>query len=556
MLNHLRQKLRPGLRGMSDIHDLTGSPALKKLGIITQKVYRNLSVPEYYEISMIRGPSNPQTRRTLISNTGAMCAYSASATGRTPKAKRIVKDETTEKSVWWGNVNMPLDPSGWDFNYQRAVDYFNNRPYLYVVDGYVGWDPKYRLRVRIVCTRAYHALFMNNMLIRPTVEELKTDFDNIDYTVLNAGEFYADPHVPGIDSQTSIAVNLQKKQMVILGSQYAGEMKKGLFSVCQYVYPEQGAVTLHASANEGPKGDTTLLFGLSGTGKTTLSADPTRQLLGDDEHVWTNEGIFNIEGGCYAKAINLRKEKEPEIYDAIKFGTVLENICFHPGTRDVNYDDASITENTRVSYPLDYIPNVKMPAIGGHPKNIIFLTCDAYGVLPPVAKLTSEQAMYHFMSGYTAKVAGTEIGIKEPQPTFSACFGEAFLTRHPSLYAKMLADKMKQHGGDCWLVNTGWTGGKYGVGNRMDLKLTRKLIDAIHSGETAKAPTRELPVFGLRVPESCSDFPSEVLFPKNTWSDKKDYDETLKKLGEAFRKNFEKYEDVSSPEIKRAGPQL
>lgn len=556
MFQRVACKLRSNARSFSNIHDFTDNPAMKKLGIFNRKIYRNLSVPEYYEISFIQGPSNPKTRRTSISSTGAMCAYSAHATGRTPKAKRIVRDETSEKNVWWGSVNIPLTPQSWELNHQRAIDYFNNKQYLYVVDGYAGWDPKYRLKVRVVCTRAYHALFMNNMLIRPTEEELKSDFDNVDYHILNAGEFYADPHVPGVDSQTSVTVNLKEKKMVILGSQYAGEMKKGLFSICHYIYPEQNIVSLHASANEGAKGDTTLLFGLSGTGKTTLSADPHRQLIGDDEHVWTHDGIFNIEGGCYAKAINLRREKEPEIFDAIRFGSILENVNFYPGTRNVNYDDASLTENTRASYPLDYIPNVKLPAVGGHPKNVIFLTCDAYGVLPPVSKLTPEQTMYHFIAGYTAKVAGTEIGVKEPQPTFSACFGEAFLTRHPSVYAELLAKKLKEHKTDCWLINTGWTGGKYGVGHRMSLKDTRKIIDAIHSGDLARASTKSLPVFGLHVPETCPGVDPNILWPKNTWADKADYDATLKVLADAFVKNFTKYEDVASAEIKQAGPQL
>ena len=537
-------------------HDFTGNTAMKKLGIINRQIYRNLLVPEYYELCLGKEPANPLTRATAMSSNGALCAYSAYATGRSPKEKRVVEEETSKDKIWWGDVNMPISESSWEINLQRAIDYFNNRPYLYVVDGYAGWDPDYRFRVRVVTTRAYHALFMHNMLIRPTEEELANDFDDVDYHILNAGEFPADPHTPGVSTQTSVNVNLKEKKMVILGTQYAGEMKKGLFGICHYELPQKGVVSLHASANEGPKGDTTLLFGLSGTGKTTLSADPHRRLIGDDEHCWSDKGIFNIEGGCYAKCINLNREKEPEIYDAIKFGSILENIMFYPNTRDVNFQDVSITENTRVSYPLEYIPNVKIPAVGGHPKNVIFLTCDAYGVLPPVSKLTPEQTMYHFISGYTAKVAGTEIGIIDPVPTFSACFGEAFLPLHPSVYAEMLAEKLRKHGAQTWLINTGWSGGKFGVGKRMDLKITRAILDAIHEGKLDNVPTKQLPVFGLHVPETCEGVPDEILWPKNTWTDKEDYDKNLNKLAESFVKNFKKYEKEASKDIKEAGPKL
>lgn len=540
----------------SVVHDFTGNTAMRSLGIINRHIYRNLKVPEYYELCLRKVPSDPTTRLTTISSSGAMCAYSSKATGRSPKDKRIVEEDFSKNDIWWGKVNIPLPPTTWEINRQRAIDYLNNCPYLYVVDGYAGWDRRYRMKIRVITTRAYHALFMNNMLIRPTVEELANDFDNVDFHILNAGEFPADKNAPGVGSSTSVNVNLKDRMMVILGTQYAGEMKKGVFGVCHYFMPKQGVVSLHASANEGPKGDTTLLFGLSGTGKTTLSADPTRRLIGDDEHCWSDSGIFNIEGGCYAKCINLSQETEPEIFNAIKFGSVLENVGFYPGTRDVNYADISLTENTRVSYPLEYIPNVKIPAIGGHPKNVIFLTCDAYGVLPPVSRLTPEQTMYHFMSGYTAKVAGTEIGIVEPQPTFSACFGEAFLPLHPSLYAKMLAEKLVKHGANCWLINTGWSGGKYGVGKRMSLKITRKILDEIHAGKLDNAPTRTLPIFGLQVPENVNGVANEVIWPKDSWTNKEEYDNTLLKLGKAFVENFKKYEQGSTPEIKKAGPKL
>ena len=381
----------------------------------------------------------------------------------------------------------------------------------------------------------------------------------IDFTVLNSGEFPADPKTENVTSETSVAVNFKEKELTILGSQYAGEMKKGVFGVMHYFMPQRGALSMHASANEGKKGDTTLLFGLSGTGKTTLSADPQRALIGDDEHVWTDKGIFNIEGGCYAKGIGLTREKEPEIFDAVKFGAVVENVKYFGGDRPrtINYDDISITENTRVCYPLEHIPGSKIPAIGGHPKNIIFLTCDANGVLPPVAKLTKEQIMYHFISGYTAKVAGTEMGIKDPVPSFSACFGEAFLPLHPFLYAKMLAEMVEKYQSNVWLMNTGWSGGKYGVGKRMSLKITRSLIDAIHSGELEKAEYSTMPGFNLRVPKTVSGVDSNLLLPINTWSDKEGYKVQAKKLAEHFIQNMEKYKDGTPKEvIEKGGPNI
>ena len=405
------------------------------------------------------------------------------------------------QTIWWGSVNIPLEPKGYDRNKVKAVDCLNTAKRLFIIDGYAGWDKEFQKKCRIVTSRPYHALFIKQMLIRDSEKNLHERFSQSgpDFTVINGGEYYADPATEDMTSRTSIGVNFTKKEMVILGSQYAGEMKKGIFGVMHYYMPSAGALSMHASANEGKNGDSTILFGLSGTGKTTLSADPHRALIGDDEHVWCDNGIFNIEGGCYAKAVGLSAEKEPDIYNAIKFGALVENIQYigDEQPRTINFDEISLTENTRVCYPLEHIEGVKIPAVGGHPKNIIFLTCDANGVLPPVSKLTFDQAMYHFVSGYTAKVAGTEVGVTEPTSTFSACFGEAFLPKHPYLYAKMLAEKVEKYNAHVWLVNTGWSGGKYGIGKRMSLKVTRSILDAIHSGELEKAEYETIPGFNL-----------------------------------------------------------
>jgi phosphoenolpyruvate carboxykinase (ATP) len=362
-------------------------------------------------------------------------------------------------------VNKPIHASSFTLLSELAKSYLNTRRKVYVVDGYAGWDPEDRIRIRVICTRSYHALFMTNMLIKPTQQELDRDFrDGADYYIFNAGEFGANRYIPDVVNDTAVSLNFEQGKMVILGSQYAGEMKKGVFTIMNYLMPKKGHLPLHSSCNVGKNGDVCLFFGLSGTGKTALSAVGDRELIGDDEHVWTNNGVFNIEGGCYAKCVGLSKEKEPEIYNAIRFGTVLENVGMDEHTREVNFNDISITENTRASYPLEFIPNAKIPAVTGHAKNIVFLTCDAFSVLPPVSKLTPEQAIYHFYSGYTAKIAGTEQGVKEPTPTFSACFGEAFLPLKPQVYADLLLKKINEHGTHVWLVNTGWTGGRYGIG--------------------------------------------------------------------------------------------
>jgi phosphoenolpyruvate carboxykinase (ATP) len=383
---------------------------------------------------------------------------------------------------------------------------------------------------------------MHNMLIRPSPAELAS-FGEPDLLILNAGSFPANRYTTGMTSKTSIDVSFERGEMVILGTEYAGEMKKGVFTVMNYLMPARGVLSMHCSASEGPNGDVSLFFGLSGTGKTTLSADPRRRLIGDDEHCWTDQGIFNIEGGCYAKAIDLSPEKEPEIYQAIRFGTILENVGYDEATREVHYGDASITQNTRASYPIEFIPNAKVPCTGTHPKNVIFLTADAFGVLPPVARLTPEQAMYHFVSGYTAKVAGTEMGVTEPKATFSACFGAAFLVWPPAKYAELLADRLRSNDSQAWLVNTGWTGGSYGVGSRISLLHTRAIIDAIHDGSLAASPTVEDPIFGFQVPTECAGVPSRLLTPKSTWADPAEYEKAAARLARLFEENFERYQN-------------
>jgi len=522
--------------------------SLSKYDIEVGEIIRNASPAVLYEHAL-KNEAGSQ-----ISSTGALVALSGEKTGRSPSDKRIVRQAETEGDVWWGPVNIGVDEHTFAINRERALDYLNTRERLYVMDGFAGWDEKYRIKVRIVTTRAYHALFMNNMLIRPTAEELQT-FGEPDYVIFNAGEFPANRHTTGMSSKTSVTLNLQKREMVILGTQYAGEMKKGIFTVMHYLMPKSNVLSMHCSANEGDDGDVSIFFGLSGTGKTTLSADPRRKLIGDDEHCWTDEGVFNIEGGCYAKAIDLSPEAEPEIFNAIRFGAVLENVVLDD-KRQVDYGDTSITQNTRCSYPIEYIPNARIPCVGGHPKNVILLTADAFGVLPPVSRLTPEQAMYHFISGYTAKVAGTEVGVDEPEATFSACFGSPFLVWHPARYAELLAAKLREHGANPWLVNTGWTGGPYGTGHRMSIAHTRAIIDGIHSGALAEAPTVTDPFFGFEVPTACPNVPGEVLIPRNTWADPEAYDVAARKLARLFQENFEQFADGASDEIKQAGPRV
>ncbi|MCA9552363.1 MAG: phosphoenolpyruvate carboxykinase (ATP) [Myxococcales bacterium] len=524
--------------------------SLEQHGITVKNILRNPPPAKLYEEGLRR------EKGTAISSTGALIALSGAKTGRSPADKRVVAGGESEKDIWWGAVNIKLDPKVFSINRERAIDYLNTREQLFCVDGFAGWDPTNRIKVRVICERAYHALFMNNMLIRPTQDELDS-YGEPDFVILNAGRFPANRHTAGMTSKTSVDLSFENKELVILGTEYAGEMKKGVFTIMNYLMPKKGILSMHCSANEGEDpNDVSVFFGLSGTGKTTLSADPKRALIGDDEHCWSDEGVFNIEGGCYAKCINLSAEAEPEIFNAIRYGAILENVVYDERTREVDYTKDTITENTRCSYPIEFIPNAKIPCVAKTPRNVVFLTADAFSVLPPVSKLTPGQAMYHFISGYTAKVAGTEMGVTEPQATFSACFGSPFLVWHPTKYAELLAEKMKAQQVNVWLVNTGWSGGPYGVGKRMSIKFTRAIIDAIHSGELEKAEYENDPIFGLAIPKACTDVPTEVLTPKNTWADKTKYDETAKKLAKLFHDNFQKYADQASKEILDAAPRI
>lgn len=515
--------------------------SLDSHGVTVKNVLRNASPPRLYE-EAIR-----YERQTSIADSGALIAYSGDKTGRSPQDKRVVKEAPSADDVWWGPVNFPLDSTTFAINRERAIDYLNTCERLYVVDAFAGWDPKHRIKVRVICSRPYHALFMHTMLIRPTDQELES-FGQPDFTIYNAGRFPANRFTTGMTSTTSVDLSLGRGEVIILGTEYAGEMKKGVFTIMNYLMPKRGVLSMHCSATAcATTGESSVMFGLSGTGKTTLSADPNRQLIGDDEHCWSDDGIFNIEGGCYAKAIYLSRETEPEIFQALRFGAVLENVKFDDAHRHVDFNDASVTQNTRGAYPIEYVTGAKIPCVAGHPKHVIFLTCDAFGVLPPVSRLTPEQAMFHFVNGYTAKVAGTEMGVKEPQATFSPCFGGPFLMWHPKKYAELLASKIRQHHSQVWLVNTGWSGGAYGVGQRMPLKYTRRIIDAIHAGELSNAPSLHDPIFGLEVITACKGVPEQILIPKDAWQDKAAYEKTAKQLAQSFKENHDQFERGGGP---------
>ncbi len=507
-------------------------------------VQRNLHSGILVEHAIRRGEGQ-------LADNGALVAYTGKFTGRTPKDKFTVKDPITAELVNWGDVNIAFQPEKFDALFERVVEFLRGRE-LYVQDLYAGADPKYRLPIRVINQYAWHNLFVRALFVRSTDEELKTH--QPEFTIVSAPEFEADPKRDGTRSEAFIIVNFTRKIILIGGTKYAGEMKKSIFGVMNFLLPQNNVFPMHCSANVGKHGETALFFGLSGTGKTTLSADPERLLIGDDEHGWSPTGIFNFEGGCYAKCIKLSKENEPQIWNAIRFGSVLENVTLDPQTRVPNYDDDSRTENTRCAYPVDYIEGAVIPGIGTHPKNVIFLTADAFGVLPPISKLSNDQAMYHFLSGYTAKVAGTEAGIKEPQPNFSTCFGAPFMSLRPAVYAEMLGRRLHEHSAQVWLVNTGWFGGPYGTGKRMKLAYTRAMVSAAVNGPLNQVEFETDSAFGFTVPKSCPGVPPEFLNARNAWSDKAAYDRAAADLSARFAKNFEKFE---APEnIRKAGPGL
>jgi phosphoenolpyruvate carboxykinase (ATP) len=509
------------------------------------EVHWNLIAPELFKAAARRDEGE-------FADMGPFVAVTAPHTGRSPNDKFVVKEPSSEKDVDWGKINQPISLEKYQLLLGDVRNHLNASRELFVEDLYCGADPAYRLSVRYASPNAWHMAFVRNMFIRPERSDL-AGFDP-NFTVLHAPEFRADPARHGTRTGTFIVLNLSERTILIGGTRYAGELKKAMFTVMNYLLPRQSVLSMHCSANVGKAGDTALFFGLSGTGKTTLSTDPDRGLIGDDEHGWSEDGIFNFEGGCYAKVINLTPETEPDIYRTTQmFGTVLENVVLDPATKKVRFADQSITENTRASYPLNYIPNHVESGRGGHPKNVVFLTADAFGVLPPIAKLTPEQAMYYFLSGYTAKVAGTERGVKEPEPTFSACFGAAFLVWHPTKYAKMLGSLLDEHRANVWLINTGWTGGPYGTGKRMKLSHTRAMVHAALAGELDGVKTETDPIFGLRIPTEIKGVPSKVLHPRDTWPDAAAYDAQAKKLAKMFRENFEKFGSVDTA-TKNAGP--
>jgi phosphoenolpyruvate carboxykinase (ATP) len=522
----------------------SGSP-MEKLQSKAKEVKWNLGPAELIEEAL----SNQEGHLT---STGAFMCDTGQFTGRSPKDRFIVKDEKTEKTVWWGDINIPISEAYFEKLFFKMVAFLEGKK-VYIRDAYAGADKNYQLNLRVVNTLAWQNLFCHNMFLRPTKDELKDFAPN--FTIICIPEFKADPKTDGVRQENFAILNMSKKVILIGGTGYAGEMKKGVFSVLNYLLPHDHQVlSMHCSANIGKQGDTAIFFGLSGTGKTTLSADPERMLIGDDEHGWTDKTVFNFEGGCYAKVINLTRDEEPEIWDAISFGAIVENTRFFPGTHEVDYTDKSVTQNTRTAYPISHIKSAVSPSIGGIPKNIFFLTADAFGVLPPISKLTKGQAMYHFISGYTAKVAGTEADVTEPQMVFSACFGAPFMPLHPTTYAEMLGEKMDKHQVNIWLVNTGWTGGPYGVGERMKLKYTRAMISAALEGNLEHVAYKPHSIFGTLIPLECAGVPYHVLSPRQTWNNDEAYYKKANELARAFVKNFEKYESFANKEILEGAP--
>lgn len=518
---------------------------LQYLGIRSASVHFNLNVPQLYEAALRLGEGH-------IAQGGPLAVVTTPHTGRSPKDRFIVQDEQTQGSVWWGGFNTPVAPEVFDRLLAKMARFLENKE-LFVQDLFAGTDPRYRLPVRMITEMAYHSLFVRNMFVRPTREELPRH--KAEFTVINVPSFKADPATDGVRSETFILVNFKKKMILVGGTKYAGENKKGIFGVLNYLLPEAGVMPMHCSANMGKDGDVALFFGLSGTGKTTLSADPERALIGDDEHGWTPHGVFNFEGGCYAKVINLNADAEPAIYRTTHmFGTVLENVVLR-GDRTPDLNDGSLTENTRSAYPIDFIDNIVPSGMGGHPQNVVFLTADAYGVLPPIARLSREQMMYQFISGFTAKIPGTEQGVVEPQPTFSTCFGAPFMPRHPGEYAALLARKVEESGAKVWLVNTGWTGGQYGEGQRMSIRHTRALLNAALSGALDRVEFVKEPFFGLEIPRDVPGIPREILNPRDTWADKAKYDQTARTLAGMFRDNFQRFADGVASEVTGCMPE-
>jgi phosphoenolpyruvate carboxykinase (ATP) len=511
----------------------------------TGALHWNLVMPELVQAAVRRGEGE-------LADMGPFVAVTAPHTGRSPNDKFIVREPSSEADVDWGRVNQPLDPRHFDALLADVQRHLNAERELFVQDLYCGADPAHRLAVRYVTPNAWHAAFVRNMFIRPSLSDLAAFAAN--FTVLHAPEYEAEPARHATRSGTFIVVNIARRMILIGGTRYAGELKKSMFTIMNYLLPKEGVLSMHCSANTGASGDTTLFFGLSGTGKTTLSADPERALIGDDEHGWSEQGVFNFEGGCYAKVINLSAEGEPDIFRTTQmFGTILENVVLDPLKR-VRFEDQSITENTRASYPIHYIPNHVASGRGGHPRNVVFLTADAFGVLPPIARLTPEQAMYYFLSGYTAKVAGTERGVTEPQATFSACFGAVFLVWHPTKYAEMLGELLTRHDSRVWLVNTGWSGGAYGTGKRMKLTHTRAMVRAALAGQLDDVATTTDPTFGLKVPQAVPGVPTKIMNARSTWPDGAAYDAQARKLADMFRKNFERFGDAVSGRVRAAGP--
>ncbi|HEX8219270.1 MAG TPA: phosphoenolpyruvate carboxykinase [Chloroflexia bacterium] len=526
---------------------VTDRPAALDLGIEIDPTRHNLNAAQLVEEAIRNNEGSLAAEGPLVVSTGQY-------TGRSPKDKFVVQEPSSQDNIAWGPVNQPLSLEKFDALRERLTAYVSDKGMkLYVQDVYVGADPNYRLKVRIYTQFAWSNLFVRNLFIRPTEAE-RVGFEP-DFTVVDVPSFHANPAEEGTRTETFIALNLAQRLVLIGGTEYGGEIKKSMFTVMNYVLPVNGVLSMHCSANIGRNGDTALFFGLSGTGKTTLSADPNRTLIGDDEHGWSDTGVFNFEGGCYAKVIKLSQKAEPDIWAAShRFGTLLENVVMHPDTRELNLESAEKTENTRSAYPIHFIPNASPTGTGAHPKNIMMLTADAFGVMPPIARLTPEQAMYYFLSGYTAKLAGTERGVTEPEPNFSACFGSPFLPLPPMTYARLLGEKIRQHGADVWLVNTGWSGGAYGKGKRMSIAHTRAMVSAALDGSLAQVPTVADPIFGLQVPTSCPGVPSEVLVPRNTWQDKDAYDQAARNLAQRFKDNFNKFAEQVTDEVRNAGP--